>query len=171
MNFGKLAPLALTSVLMAGGFATAAAAQQPPAPATQPGGPRLDRPAKMDPEARAQRRAEHLRTTLQLRPEQEGALKAYIDALKPAAGARDQMRERRQQMAAMTTPQRLDAMKAKRAERDAAFDRRATATKRFYAQLSPTQQKAFDATAMKRGKGKGGHKGGGRHHGGMDRGD
>ena len=62
----------------------------------------------------------------------------------------------------MTTPQRLDAMAAHMAQRQQAFAARAEATKRFYAQLTPSQQKAFDALRPAgrgmggKGKGKGG---------------
>ena len=55
----------------------------------------------------------------------------------------------------------LDAQRARMTERLARFDQRAAATKKFYAQLSPTQQKAFDTLAP-RGPGKGM---GGRHGG------
>ena len=169
MKLTRLAPLALGGVLLAGGFAGASLAQQPPlavmaqgaAQAGQPAGPREGR--RMDPEAMAAKHAERLRAVLQLRPEQEPALKAYLAARKPAgmAGRRGD----REQSAAMTTPQRLDAQRARLTERVARFDQRAAATKTFYAQLSPSQQKAFDALGSRGGKG--GHRGmGGRGHGG-----
>ena len=69
----------------------------------------------------------------------------------------------------MSTPQRLDALRARSAERLATLDRRIAATKAFYAQLSPAQQKAFDAMAPHGGmrgqhgmRGPGGHRGMGR---------
>ncbi|HEY9234159.1 MAG TPA: Spy/CpxP family protein refolding chaperone, partial [Phenylobacterium sp.] len=113
-----------------------------------------------DPAAMAARRADHLRAALQLRPEQEAALKAYVGAaqskpMMPAPGARKKFAE-------MTTPERLDAQRAMMTKRLAAFDERVAATKRFYAQLSPTQQKAFDTLQQRGGKhgmrdGHGGH--------------
>ena len=169
MKFTQLAPLALGGILLSGVLAGASFAQQPPPPAPQAGGPGGPRDWKRpDPAAMAARRAEHLRAALQLRPDQEPALKAYLDAgrpaERPAPGAR-------QAMAGMTTPQRLDVARTRMTERLARFDQRAAATKRFYAQLSPTQQKAFDAMAQERmgerGKG-GGRRGGGGH--GMDHG-
>lgn len=169
MKLTRLAPLALGGVLLAGGFAGASLAQQPPlavmaqgaAQAGQPAGPREGR--RMDPEAMAAKHAERLRAVLQLRPEQEPALKAYLAARKPAGMAG--RRGGREQSAAMTTPQRLDAQRARLTERVARFDQRAAATKTFYAQLSPSQQKAFDALGSRGGKG--GHRGmGGRGHGG-----
>ena len=108
----------------------------------------------------AARRAEHLRAALQLRPDQEPALKAFLDASKPAARP---ARGDRAAMAQMSTPQRLDAQRARMTERLARFDQRAAATKKFYAQLSPSQQKAFDAMAPRGGMKGGGHRGmGGR---------
>ena len=166
MKLTRLAPLALGGVLLAGGFAGASQAQQPPAPpqgaqAGQPGGPREGR--RMDPEAMAAKHAERLRAVLQLRPEQEPALKAFLDARKPPAGAAERGRGGREQFAAMTTPQRLDAQRARLVERTARFDQQAAATKKFYAQLSPSQQKAFDAMAPRGGMKGGGHRGmGGR---------
>src|SRR4051812_5376811 len=92
--------------------------------------------------------AEHLRDTLQLRPEQDAALRAYVEASRPQfhRGDRGDRGERGQrgEARAMTTPERLDRMRARMAEHQAAFERRAEATKRFYAQLSPAQQRAFD---------------------------
>jgi protein CpxP len=67
----------------------------------------------------------------------------------------------RAEMEKLSTPERIDKMKALRAQRDAEMDKRATATKTFYAALTPEQQKVFDAQHMR-----GGH---GAHHGG-DRG-
>jgi len=167
MKLTRLAPLALGGVLLAGGFAGASLAQVPPPPAQgashagQPGGPRV----RMDPEAMAAKRAERLRDVLQLRPEQEPALKAFLASFKRPAGMAERGRGGREQYAAMTTPQRLDAQRARLVERTARFDQRATATKKFYAQLSPSQQKAFDAMAPRGGMK--GHPGMGRGHGPM----
>ncbi|MES3028992.1 MAG: Spy/CpxP family protein refolding chaperone [Pseudomonadota bacterium] len=170
MKLTRLAPLALGGVLLAGGFAGASLAQQPPPPAQgaahvgHPGGPRVHR----DPEAMAAKRAERLRDVLQLRPEQEPALKAFLASHKRPAGMAERGRGGREQFAAMTTPQRLDAQRARLVERTARFDRHAAATKTFYAQLSPSQQKAFDAMGPRGGMKGGDHRGmGGRGHGPM----
>lgn len=112
-----------------------------------PGGPGgMGMHHRMDPE----KHAEHLRTMLQLRPDQEGALKAFIEATKP------EMRTERRAAPAegapapkpMTTPERLDMAAKRMAEHQARFQKRAAATRAFYAQLSPSQQKAFDALHM-----------------------
>lgn len=166
MTFKKLAPVALGGVLLTGLMASASVAQQPP-PAAAPGQPRDGRGEwrRPDPEAMAARRAEHLRAALQLRPDQEPALKAFLDASKPAARP---ARGDRAAMAQMSTPQRLDAQRARMTERLARFDQRAAATKKFYAQLSPAQQKAFDTLAPRgpgKGKAPGGHGGHGPQRG------
>lgn len=165
MKLTRLAPLALGGVLLAGGLAGASLAQQPPlAGAPQAGGPREGR--RMDPEAMAAKHAERLRAVLQLRPDQEPALKVFLSSRKPPAGAAERGPGGREQFAAMTTPQRLDAQRARLVERTARFDQHAAATKTFYAQLSPSQQKAFDAMGPRGGGGD--HRGmGGRGHGPM----
>jgi len=149
-------------------FATASYAQQPPAQGPRPAMEGRERPS---PEQMRVHMAERLRTTLQLTPQQEAALNAYVSAISPQPGARDDRRGDRDALREMTTPQRLDAMAAHMAQRQQAFAARAEATKRFYAQLTPSQQKAFDALRPAGrgmghgGKGMDGHRGG--PHGGM----
>ncbi len=155
---------------LAGAIAAAiagASLAQPTPPAGPAGAPRMmhERP---DPAAMAERRAQRLRDGLQLTPRQEPALQAFIASMKPPEGARGKMGGHRQEMAGLTTPQRLDHMKARMVERQARFDQRAAAVKRFYAELTPAQQKAFDAMKPMGGRrggmgGQGGHRMG---HGG-----
>ena len=92
-------------------------------------------------------------------PAQESAWTAFTDASKLPAGmavARPDPAE----LAKLSTPERLDKMKALRAQRmsemTAAMDKHAEAVKTFYAVLTPEQQKVFDANAM---QGPGRHKG------------
>lgn len=157
------------AILSLGGAALAQ-----PAPGMMSGvqdaGPRHDRGDRpqRDPAEMAARRAQHLRDTLQLTPAQEPALNAFIAGMAPPAGMRDKMRAERGERAAMTTPQRLDRMKARMAEREVQFGRRADATLRFYGQLSPAQKKAFDALGPMGGHG--GKGPGGGHRMGGDRG-
>lgn len=151
-----LAGAAVAAALVLAGGAAVSYAQ----PAPPPDAPGMARP---DPAAMAQRRAERLRDVLQLRPDQEPALRAFTEAMRPPEGLRERMMERRQEMRELSTPERLDRMKAHMAERQAAFDRRAAAIKRFYAALTPAQQKAFDAM---RPMGRGGMRPM-RMHGGM----
>jgi hypothetical protein len=115
----------------------------------------------------AERHAQHLRDALQLRPDQEPALRALIAALQPPPGEREHMGRDRDEGARLSTPERLDRKAARMAEHEARFRQHAEAIKRFYAQLSPTQQKAFDAMPMEMGHGMHGHGmgGHGRMHG------
>lgn len=105
--------------------------------------------------ANPEKRADHLRDILQLRPDQESALKAYVEATsakivvrkdndddKPGEKA-DRLVDRKPP----TTLERLDQM-TKTAE---AIQKRAAATRAFYMALSPSQQKAFDALGMEAG--------------------
>ena len=122
---------------------------------------RMD-PAKMH-EWAVQRHAE-LKAKLKLNANQEAAWANYVAAIQPPADMVARMsRENRQklheEMAALTTPERIDRMNAMKAQRDAAMARRGEATKAFYAVLSAEQQKVFDANTMRRGAGD-------RHHAG-----
>lgn len=114
---------------------------------------------------RFERRMGELRQQLQISPAQEGAWTAFTEAMQP--GQRMQ-RPDREAMAGMSTPQRIDTMRAMRAQRMARMDQRADATKTFYAALSPEQQKTFDELTARRlqkgGKHHGEHRGG--RHGG-----
>src|SRR5689334_15469655 len=119
-------PLALTGASLA----------QPAPPAPDGGEHRMRRG---DPAEMAARHAQHLRDVLQLRADQEGALQALIAAMKLPEGARERHEEREE---GLTTPQRLDRMLAHFDEMRAHMVRHAEAVKRFYAQLTPAQQKA-----------------------------
>lgn len=131
-------------------------------------------------------KAKHLRDVLQLTPQQEPALQAFLSSMHPPApppgadrhmkfeiargpdgkvdGAkvreqaekwRAEAEKKHSEEAALTTPQRLDRMVQHMTEadrrREAEVQSHADAVKRFYAALTPGQQKAFDAL----------------HHGGM----
>ena len=161
MNPTILRGLALAGALAVAGAAASSLAQQPPPPPASSAtmahqGPGW-RGERHDPAARAERRAQRLRDVLQLRPNQEPALAALVAAMQPPEGLREGRRAERQATASLTTPERLDRMRDRMARRQAEFDRRAMAIKRFYAQLTPAQQKAFDAMGPMRG-GKGGHR-------------
>lgn len=93
---------------------------------------------------RSARMATHLRDMLQLQPAQEPALEAWLAALKPPEGEMDAHHHEGADEAA-TTPERLDGMLAHLDRMRARMAQVADATKRFYAQLTPAQQKAFDA--------------------------
>lgn len=159
-----------------------ASAQTPPAPAAGEGqgpaygqapgrgtGPMMGSQGNFDP-SRMQQRIERMqermaqrlaafKQRLQITPAQESAWNTWTAALKPAASAVP--RPDRAEMARLTTPERIDRMRAVRAARAAEMDRRGEATKTFYAALSPEQKKTFDTATARAG-----HRGMRGHHGG-----
>jgi Spy/CpxP family protein refolding chaperone len=161
-------PLVIASLLA--GLAGMTGAQTPP-PGT-PGGPGMrEQGQRMDPAARQDRMARHharmqqhmakrqaeLKQKLQITPAQEGAWSTWTAAMQPPARMQ---RPDRAEFEKLTTPERIDRMRAMRSERMAAMDKRADATKTFYAALTPEQKKVFDAETARRG-----HRGHGGRHG------
>jgi Spy/CpxP family protein refolding chaperone len=151
----------LTSLALAAAIAVSAAAPSfaQPAPTAAPGAPTGRTWRTPDPAQRAERHAERLRAVLQLRPDQEPALRTLVTAMQPTPEQRERRQAERAEMRNLSTPQRLDRMQARQTERQARFAQRAEAIKRFYAQLTPAQQRAFDALPM----GPGGMGGRGEH--------
>ena len=129
------------------------------------------RAERMDPARMQQRMAERhaqrldkLKAELKLSPAQEGAWNQYTAAMQPPAKG---PRMDRAEFDKLTTPQRIDRMQQRSAERQAQMKQRGDAVKTFYAQLTPEQQKVYDERAMRGGRGEG-QRGGGRHgHHGM----
>ncbi|THD77491.1 MAG: hypothetical protein E7812_16335 [Phenylobacterium sp.] len=90
--------------------------------------------------------AQHLKAVLQLRPNQEAALTAYVQALQPQ---HHEMTVRLDQHEGpQTTPERLAQMEKMLAEHDQLMRGHIEATRRFYDQLDTTQKKAFDELGM-----------------------
>jgi Spy/CpxP family protein refolding chaperone len=121
--------------------------------------------------AREEHRAHFLHDILEIRSDQEAAFQTFLTDMTPPMRDHKDWAERKDGAdhkdaaeASMTTPERLDRMAAmmekRTAERQAAFQKRSEAIKRFYAVLSPEQKRAFDAL----------HGHGGMGHGGMDHG-
>lgn len=166
------AGLLAATLASTGAFAQAPAAPaSPPAQAQSGANPSHARPDRAQRfEQMQQRRAQHLaalKEKLKLTPAQEGAWSTFSAAQQPPARPAGQPRMDREEFAKLTTPQRLDLMQSRQAERTAMFAKRADATRSFYAGLTPEQQKTFDAEAMRRfGPGDRGEHGehGGRHH-------
>ena len=127
---------------------------------------------RMDPAQRMERMQEHrakrlaaLKDKLKLTAAQEGAWTTYTTASQPPAGPRPQRMDRAE-FAKLTTPERLERMQTRQAERSAMFAKRAEATKTFYAALSADQKKTFDAeTVHAGGHGHRGHRGHDGHKG------
>jgi Spy/CpxP family protein refolding chaperone len=156
--FSRLAPASAAVALLAAGAASAQVPAPPSPPmegmmAGAPGaGPMGFMPHHApDPEKRAQ----HLRDVLQLRADQDGALKTYVDATTPKfeagrkeQGPKDGGRPEPADRKPPTTLERLDHM-SRMAE---AMQKRIAATRAFYNALSPSQQKAFDALDLEVGE-------------------
>lgn len=115
-------------------------------------------------DAKGEGRAAHLavlKEKLKLAPEQEAAWNAFASAGQPGmhrmGGDRQAMRA---EFETLNTPQRVDRMLAMSEARRTIMAERAGAIKAFYAQLTPAQQKVFDAEVMA-GRHRGQHH---RHH-------
>lgn len=143
----------------------AACAQSQPRPHAGHHGKNRHDPAKM--QARIAQHQAELKAKLKLTPAQEGAWTAFTASMQPPVhGARPDRAAMKAEFDKLTTPERIDRMRALRtqrmAEMNAAMDKRGDATKTFYAALNADQQKVFDSQRMGRGgKGHGGHHG---HH-------
>jgi hypothetical protein len=111
---------------------------QPPGPH----GPPDATPAEMKAhhEAMQKQHIEDLKIVLRLRPDQEAALTAFVASHEPKVFER-----RLSDPKAMTTPQRLDEMARHEAEMAGEHEKHRQALAKFYAALSPDQQKVFDA--------------------------
>lgn len=133
-----LAPAVLT-------LATAAVAQPAASPPRmhEAHGPEM----KARHEAMRKQHVEDLKTVLRLRPDQEAALAAFVAAHEPKTV------ERKPPAPAATTPERLEAMARHEAEMRAHHDQMRQAMAKFYAALSPEQQKVFDALHRLKGHG------------------
>lgn len=108
-------------------------------------------------EARRDARLADLKTKLKLTPSQEAAWQTFVEAGKPGPmptrAERETMRER---MAALSTPERMDAMMQKADARRAHMAGRHEAVKTFYMQLTSEQRAVFDALTAPSGHGRGG---------------
>jgi hypothetical protein len=93
-------------------------------------------------------REDHLKDVLQLRPEQEPALKAFLEATKRERGADHHVVKFDKGAPQKPTPERLAEMESKADEHHTAMKARIAATRTFYAQLDERQKKAFDAMPM-----------------------
>ena len=154
-----------TCALLAGvGLAAHAQTAPVPAPAATGTDAAQSHGKRFDPAQRAERvnrRLADLKQKLQLSAQQEPAWGTFANAMQPPAQLE---RPDREAIARMSTPDRIDHLRALRERRHAEMDRRAEATKAFYAQLSAEQKKVFDAETARLFAGRRGM-GGHRHHG------
>jgi hypothetical protein len=150
----RLAFVAALSLPLA--FATVSYAQlAPQGPKSAP--PTATHHQHHSPEEMAAAHSARLRTLLQLSPDQEPALTAFVASMRPATGAMGQEHEDRAAERALPAPERMGRMLAHMDKVRAEMSQKLEALKAFYSQLTPAQQKAFDALGM-------GH-GYGHHHG------
>ena len=160
----------IAAALLALGFAATAQPAPAPAPVTpeaRAGGSHhgsMGHHGRMDPAKMQERMQQHmaqrqaqLKQKLQITPAQESAWTAYVAAMQPPA---NMQRIDRAEFARLTTPERIDRMRALRAGHHAEMDKRGEATKTFYAALTAEQKKVFDAENL-RGRRGGHHRG---HH-------
>lgn len=177
-----------TRLLAAGLLAAAGLAMAqtptPPTPATSAaqapvaGGPGRMMGGHGDPAQWQQRRAERhqqrladLKAKLKIGASQEAAWTSFTTAMQPPARPLDraQWQQQRAEFEKLTTPERIDRMRAFKSERDTEMNKRADAVKAFYGNLNAEQKKTFDAESLRYfGGGKGGFgRGHHGHHGGM----
>ena len=114
-------------------------------------GQNADRQAKRQQwqEKRVERQAARLadfKQRLAITPAQEPAWARFTETMQ---AKRDFARLDRSGMEKLTTPERIDRMRAMRAQRNAAMDARLDATKAFYAELQPEQQRTFDTASAR----------------------
>jgi protein CpxP len=174
-----LTSLVITGLLASAGFAAVA---QPMGPGGGGGpmmgasspmqqGGKMGMRGKMDPakmEAMMTKRLADLKAKLKITGEQEAAWTSFTTAMKPPV-AMDPKRPDRAEMDKLTTPERIDKMRALRidhfAAMTAAMDKREDATKALYAALNADQQKVFDAEHARMGAHPGARRGGPDGHG------
>ena len=139
--------LIAVALLTLGFAATAQTAAAPSAPGTGPSGhphEMMGHHGHMDPgrmKERMAQRQSRLKQKLQITPAQENAWNAYVAAMQPPANLQ---RPDPAELARLTTPERIDRMRALRNAHHAEMDKRGEATKTFYAALTPEQRKVFD---------------------------
>lgn len=97
------------------------------------------------------RRQQAFKDELKLSEAQQPAWERYQQAMQPQAGAG--ARQQPEDLSGLSTPERLDRMQARQAERQQRMEQRMQAVRDFYVELTPEQQKIFDERARRRGRG------------------
>jgi protein CpxP len=103
-----------------------------------------------------------MKSLLKITPEQESTWQAFATTMQNQYANKNSNRAERTDIPNMSTPERLDAMRAHRLERMEKADQRDNAIKSLYAALSPEQQKTMDdhMQKMKKHMEHGGHRDG-----------
>jgi hypothetical protein len=137
---------------LAASLGLAAIAQPQPQATAAPDVPQVEqRQDRMH--KKVERKLGKLKEKLQISAAQEPAWTAWTGAIRPGPTME---RPKRAEFAALHTPERIDRIRALRAQRNAEMDKRLDATKSFYAALTADQKKVFDAESLRFAK---------RHHG------
>lgn len=112
--------------------------------------------------AKRAERLEALKQKLELTAAQETAWNAFVEASQHRPGMGAGRHAAGEDFAKLTTPERLERMQAHAETRRAHMATRVEAIRAFYAELTPAQQKVFDAEALPSRRGGHGHHH--RHH-------
>lgn len=144
----------LLAALLAGGSVLAVTAYAMPAGAAD-GKPRCE--ARQDKDFQAQReerRANHmaaLKEKLNLSTSQEAAWNKLVESAQPGQRPAEMDRQaRREEFQKLNAIERLEKIQPMKEMRQARMAERINSLKEFYAQLTPEQQKVFDAELMNR---------------------
>ncbi len=115
-------------------------------------------PAWAQPQGQNGPQQQDVAAALHLAPGQQGAYRAVLQAQRPSPDDLSAFRGASgQALASLRTPQRLDRLLAAEEANLQRFRRVADATRAFYGQLSPEQQRTFDQlSAPPPGRGSGG---------------
>jgi hypothetical protein len=89
-----------------------------------------------------------LHDALHLSADQEAAWSDYKSAATPTPQAQQRRRAAARLFPTLTAPRRIDLVEAEMQEDLADLHRQGEALKRFYARLSPAQQRTFDAQTL-----------------------
>lgn len=154
MNRALKKTLIATVMVCMGSVATVALSQSPNPRGSQdafgmPGqhfGP-MHKPDPARVQAMFDKQMSRLKTLLQLTPNQESDWAAFNSALTPPTVR--PIPPSPQELGKLTTPERIDRLNALRVQHAGLVDKRAEATKRFYAALTPSQRKVFDLETLK----------------------
>lgn len=146
-----LLPIALLASVSLSAFAQNQAVPMPPGPMSLHGKPpQLTEQQKSQMQAkRAERREkklQELKVFLQLQGSQETAWSNFYAEMQKTM--KKPVRMKHEELEKLTTPERIEKMKAMKAERDALFNQRMAAVTTFYSSLNPQQQKVFDTQAL-----------------------
>lgn len=140
----------LLGALLAGGGILAATAHALPAGGAE-GKPRCEAGIAQKAQSRQafhEQRMAALKEKLKLAPGQEAAWSAFASSMQPMGHQGMNRQALRAELDGLSTPERIERMEALAADRRAQMSARAEAIKTFYSQLTPEQQKVFDAEAM-----------------------